>query len=61
MEILLITDTYLSCVPFGGIVIKTNNSGARRGESKQDQSKQSSQGRVPRFLSRAWPWAAWPH
>lgn len=51
MEILLITDTYLSSVAFGGIVIKTNNSSARCGESTQDQSKQSSQERVPCFLS----------
>lgn len=36
MEILLITDTYLSSVPFGGEVIKTNNE-SQWWKSKQDQ------------------------
>lgn len=40
MEILLITDTYLSSVPFGGEVIKTNNGGPSGGKSKQDQRKE---------------------
>lgn len=43
MEILLITDTYLLSVPFGGEVIKTNNDSPSSGESKQDQRKWSSQ------------------
>ena len=43
MEILLITDTYLSSVPFGGEVIKTNNGSPSGGESKQDQGERSSQ------------------
>lgn len=43
MEILLITDTYLSSVPFGGEVIKTNNGNPSGGESKQDQGERSSQ------------------
>lgn len=39
MEILLITDTYLSSVPFGGEVIKTNSpSGGKTGSRKAEQS-----------------------
>lgn len=47
MEILLITDTYLSSAPFSGEVIKTNNDGPSSGKSKQDQRKRSSQEKVP--------------
>lgn len=61
MEILLITDTYLLSVPFGGEVIKTNNDSPSSGESKQDQRKWSSQEKVPSTLDWAWPWATWPH
>lgn len=61
MEILLITDTYLLSVPFGGEVIKTNNDSPSSGESKQDQRKWSSQEKVPYTLDWAWPWATWPH
>lgn len=61
MEILLITDTYLSSVPFGGEVIKTNNDGPSSGKSKQDQRKRSSQEKVPYILNWAWPWATGPH
>lgn len=47
MEILLITDTYLSSVPFGGEVIKTNNGGPSGGKSKQDQRKEERWGESP--------------
>lgn len=47
MEILLITDTYLSSVPFGGEVIKTNNDGPSGGKSKQDQRKAEQSGESP--------------
>lgn len=39
MEILLITDTYLSSVPFGGGVIKTNNGSP--GEEEANKIKES--------------------
>lgn len=60
MEILLITDTYLSSVPFGSKVIKTNNE-SQWWKSKQDQGKWSSQEKLWSALNRAWPWATGPH
>lgn len=47
MEILLITGTYLSSVPFGGEVIKTNNDSPSSGKSKQDQRKREQSGESP--------------
>lgn len=41
MEILLITDTYLSSVPFGGEVIKTNNDSPSSGVKKANKIKES--------------------
>lgn len=67
MEILLITDTYLSSVPFGGEVIKTNNDSPSSGGGRrvvvggQDQRKWRSQEKVPYILNWAWPWATGPH
>lgn len=44
MEMLLITDTYLSSVPFGGGVIKTNNDNPSSGRKKmQTRSKKVEQ------------------
>lgn len=59
MEILLITDTYLSSVPFGGEVIKTNSPSG--GKSKQDQGKRGSQEKLLYTVNWAWPWATVPH
>lgn len=39
MEIILITDTYLSSVPFGGEVIKTNNDSPSSGGKKKKQTR----------------------
>lgn len=61
MEILLITDTYLLSVPFGGEVIKTNNESPSSGKSKQDQRKRSGREKVPCTPDWAWPRATWPH
>lgn len=41
MEIILITDTYLSSVPFGGEVIKTNNGSPISGGKKANKIKES--------------------
>lgn len=61
MEILLITDTYLSSIPFGGEVIKTNNDSPSSGKSKQDQGVWSSQEKLLYIVNWAWPWATGPH
>lgn len=49
MEILLITNTYLSSVPFGGEVIKTNNANPSPWKRKQDQSELGGEERVPPY------------